>query len=284
MANWVERATQVWRSQFDPRKSLKGRRKELTPQSSPLPAILAVAVAVALVPTIHKTVAATKNKIKSSAFYVALCWRLSGLIYLKGLARAQKVLVAAFWGPIQNSYRMTGQAMASTEPVQPNGKALSSWLKAVSSYVKPWCSGQMGPSGEWAHHSAWPIHPWKEEAPPPARHFPSLGKGTRPLPAAVPSHCQATAGSGSVVLGSAKTHTSNFHTICKRLIRKAFLFNIKQVRKKCPQLISAVPDFHWDVAATGAQLRWGLSRISQMAERRAIHQPTEISHAIWFKY
>lgn len=104
------------------------------------------------------------------------------------------------------------------------------------------------------------------------------------LPAAVPSHCQATAGSGSVVLGSAKTHTSNFHTICKRLIRKAFLFNIKQVRKKCPQLISAVPDFHWDVAATGAQLRGGLSRISQMAERRAIHQPTEISHAIWFKY
>lgn len=54
--------------------------------------------------------------------------------------------------------------------------------------------------------------------------------------------------------------------------------------KNFPQLISASPDFHWDVAATGVQLRGGLGRISQMAERRAIHQPTEISHAIWFKY
>lgn len=54
--------------------------------------------------------------------------------------------------------------------------------------------------------------------------------------------------------------------------------------KKSHQLISAVPDFHWDMAATGTQLHGDLSRISQMAEWRAIHQPTEISHAIWFKF
>lgn len=50
--------------------------------------------------------------------------------------------------------------------------------------------------------------------------------------AALLSHHPATAGSGSVVIGSAKTHTSNFHTICKCFIPKAFLFNIKQVGKK----------------------------------------------------
>lgn len=111
-------------------------------------------------------------------------------------------------------------------------------------------------------------------------HFPFPGRGTH----GTTLHHQATAVFGSVVLGSAESHTSNFHTICKRLIRKAFLFNIKQVRKKFHQLISAAPDFHWDVAVTGVQLYGGLSRISQMAERRAIHQPTEISHAIWFKY
>lgn len=37
-----------------------------------------------------------------------------------------------------------------------------------------------------------------------------------------------------------------------------------------------MPDLHRDMAATGTQLRGDLSRISQMAERRAIHQPTEI--------
>lgn len=88
----------------------------------------------------------------------------------------------------------------------------------------------------------------------------------------------------SVAVGSAKTRISNFHTICKRLIQKAFLFNIKQVREKSHQLISAVPDFHWDMVVTGTQLRGDLSRISQMAERRAVHQPTKISHAIWFKF
>lgn len=66
--------------------------------------------------------------------------------------------------------------------------------------------------------------------------FPLQGRGTH--------HTISPAAFGSVVLGSAETHTSNFHTICKRLIRKAFLFNIKQVRKKFHQLISAAPDFH----------------------------------------
>lgn len=80
-------------------------------------------------------------------------------------------------------------------------------------------------------------------------YFPKLVWRYQWEPAALFSHHQITAVFGSVVVGSAKTHTSNFHTICKRLIRKAFLFNIKQVRKKCHQLISAVPDFHWEMAA-----------------------------------
>lgn len=106
------------------------------------------------------------------------------------------------------------------------------------------CSGQMRASVEWAHHSACSIQPWKEEAPHPHPHS-GQGNPLHHLTVRQPQALDLSA------LGSAKSHTSSFHTICKRFIRKAFLFNIKQVRKKFPQLISASPDFHCSVQVTG---------------------------------
>lgn len=101
-----------------------------------------------------------------------------------------------------------------------------------------------------AHHSAWTIYARKEEVSNALLPFAGQGEPT------APSTRQASAAFRSVVLGSAETHTSNFHTICKRLIWKAFLFNIKQVRKKFHQLISAAPDFHRGCGSNWSSAVW----------------------------
>lgn len=131
---------------------------------------------------------------------------------------------------LRDPHRGLASASEQSNHNQPhNPNALHSWLRSVI-YFKWRGLGQ-----SWTHSRIILGDPGEERF--------TSGKGgagehARGSAGPLLARPQATAVSGSAGAGSAKSRNSNFHTLCKRLIWEAFLFDIKQVRKK--NLISSL--------------------------------------------